>query len=89
MGDEQFDAYVPLLAGKRVALFSNHTGIVGDEISESDPPDVDRHFGLDASGMPLVCGEHILDAMETRAGGILLGNPKWAGPLLDRSPQRL
>ena len=30
LGDEQFDEYVPLLSGKRVALFSNHTGIVGD-----------------------------------------------------------
>ena len=31
LGDEQFDAYIPLLADKRVALFSNHTGIVGDK----------------------------------------------------------
>ena len=31
LGDEQFDIYIPLLAGKRVALFSNHTGIVGDK----------------------------------------------------------
>ena len=38
LGDEQFDAYIPLLADKRVALFSNHTGIVGDK---------DRHI-LDA-----------------------------------------
>lgn len=30
LGDEQFEAYLPLLEGKRVALFSNHTGIVGD-----------------------------------------------------------
>ncbi|MCR5058659.1 MAG: DUF1343 domain-containing protein [Clostridiales bacterium] len=30
LGDEQFDAYIPLLSGKRVALFSNQTGIVGD-----------------------------------------------------------
>ena len=38
LGDEQFDVYIPLLADKRVALFSNHTGIVGDK---------DRHI-LDA-----------------------------------------
>ena len=31
LGDEQFDAYIPLLADKRVALFSNQTGIVGDK----------------------------------------------------------
>lgn len=30
LGDEQFDAYLPLLSGKKIALFSNHTGIVGD-----------------------------------------------------------
>lgn len=29
-GDEQFDRYLPLLAGKRVALLTNQTGIVGD-----------------------------------------------------------
>lgn len=29
-GDEQPDAYLPLLQGKRVALFSNHTGMVGN-----------------------------------------------------------
>lgn len=38
LGDEQFDVYIPLLEDKRVALFSNHTGIVGDK---------DRHI-LDA-----------------------------------------
>ena len=29
-GDEQTEAYFPLLRGKRIALFSNHTGMVGD-----------------------------------------------------------
>lgn len=29
VGAEQFDCYVPLLKNRRVALFSNHTGIVG------------------------------------------------------------
>ena len=38
LGDEQFDVYIPLLEDKRVALFSNHTSIVGDK---------DRHI-LDA-----------------------------------------
>ena len=31
LGDEQFDAYIPLLEGKRIALFTNQTGIVGDK----------------------------------------------------------
>ena len=30
VGAERTDAYLPLLQGKRVALLSNHTGMVGD-----------------------------------------------------------
>ncbi len=30
-GDEQTDRYFPLLEGKRIAIFSNHTGMVGDK----------------------------------------------------------
>lgn len=33
LGDERFELYLPILEGKRVALFSNHTGIVGNQIS--------------------------------------------------------
>ena len=29
MGDEQTDVYLPILQGKRIALFSNHTGMIG------------------------------------------------------------
>ncbi len=69
LGNEQFDTYVPLLEGKRVALFSNHTGIVGDvtygndEVSYvNDSPDL-IHFGLDVNGNEISYGEHILDAL--------------------------
>ena len=31
LGDERTDEYFPLLKGKRVAIFSNHTGLVGDK----------------------------------------------------------
>ncbi len=31
VGAERIDSYVPLLKGKRVALLSNHTGMVGDK----------------------------------------------------------
>ena len=34
LGDEQFEEFLPLLEGKRVALFTNQTGIVGDEVFE-------------------------------------------------------
>lgn len=30
-GDERTEVYFPLLEGKRIALFSNHTGMVGDK----------------------------------------------------------
>jgi len=32
LGDERFTEYIPLLEGKRVAIFSNQSGIVGDVI---------------------------------------------------------
>ena len=35
LGDERFEEYVPVLAGKRVAVFSNQTGIVGDRVKGS------------------------------------------------------
>jgi uncharacterized protein YbbC (DUF1343 family) len=35
LGDERADVYLPLLEGKRVALFSNQSGIVGDKITGS------------------------------------------------------
>ena len=66
LGDEQFDAYIPLLEGKRVALFSNHTGIVGNAVSETGMTDENTAFGLDAEGSPLTYGEHILDALLER-----------------------
>ena len=34
LGDERFDEYLPLLEGKKVALFTNHTGIVGDDLEQ-------------------------------------------------------
>ena len=65
-GDVQFDKYIPLLNGKRVALFSNHTGIVGDSTSETGSPDENTRFGIGTDGKPLTYGEHILDALIER-----------------------
>ena len=70
LGDEQFDQYLPLLEGKRVALFTNHTGIVGDEnsglgeIGSADPTLIP--FGTNAAGEELTYGRHILDALLER-----------------------
>ena len=67
LGDAQFDAYIPLLAGRRVALFSNHSGIVGDMTSGlGDTAGIDESlipFGRDAGGNDIAYGEHVLDAM--------------------------
>ena len=30
LGDEQFDSYLPLLEGRRTAIYSNQSGLVGD-----------------------------------------------------------
>ena len=75
LGDEQGESYLPLLKDKRIALFSNHTGIVGDKIILSDgslhyggndlygKDDKSSliHFGLDSSGKKISYGQHILD----------------------------
>lgn len=82
LGDEQFDEYSPLLKGKRVALFVNHSGIVGDKIILSDgsvqyggfspentPAGSDWSvipFGSDADGNAVQYGEHILDFLLAR-----------------------
>ncbi len=36
LGDERLEEYLPLLKGKRVAVFSNQTGIVGDKVTGSE-----------------------------------------------------
>lgn len=70
LGDAQFDAYIPLLEGRRVALFSNHSGIVGDRTNGlGDTSGADASlipFGRDVDGSDIVYGEHVLDAMLAR-----------------------
>ena len=69
-GDEQFEEYLPLLEGKRVALFTNQTGIVGDKIDEAgEYAQVDASlipFGKDVEDNDIVYGQHILDALLER-----------------------
>ena len=45
LGDERFEEYLPLLEGKRVAVFSNQTGIVGDKVSGSKLADALFEYG--------------------------------------------
>ena len=76
LGDEQFEQYEPLLKDRRVALFSNHSGIVGDKITLSDgniqyggfvsssEKDISYiPFGKDLSGKSVSYGEHVLDSL--------------------------
>ena len=70
LGDEQFSAYLPLLEGKRVALLSNQSGIVGDQVDnwclqggqEVTPEMVNTPFGAPAdTTRPVTYGPHVLD----------------------------
>lgn len=45
LGDERFEEYLPLLEGKRVAVFSNQTGIVGDKVTGSKLADALVKYG--------------------------------------------
>lgn len=45
LGDERFEEYLPLLSGKRVAIFSNQTGIVGDRVKGCKLADALRESG--------------------------------------------
>lgn len=76
LGDEQFDEYEPVLKNKRIALLSNHSGIVGDKITLSDGTvqyggfsnndGTDSSlipFGKDSQGNDVTYGEHILDSL--------------------------
>ncbi len=71
LGDEQFDVYLPALEGKRVALFSNQSGIVGNRILNAVEPEngIDMTlipFGKNAEGEDVVYGAHILDELILR-----------------------
>lgn len=71
IGNAQFEAYIPLLEGKRVALFSNHSGIIGDMTSENESHDINTHFGVNNEGQALTYGEHVLDAMIKRGVNVV------------------
>ena len=57
LGDEQFSMYLPELSGKRVAVFSNQSGIVGDKVLKGRGPDLNA---------PKVYGPHLVDVLKNR-----------------------
>ena len=56
IGNERFEEYLPLLEGKRVALFTNQSGIVGFDMSKQ----IDDKVSFDQYPTE---GEHILDVL--------------------------
>ena len=80
LGNEQSEKYLPLLTGKKVALFSNHSGIMGDKIILQDGRELyggselygsseeaaDLPFGKDSEGNDISYGPHILDFLIER-----------------------
>ncbi|MBO6170015.1 MAG: DUF1343 domain-containing protein [Bacteroidales bacterium] len=72
LGDERFGEYLPLLEGRRVAILSNQSGIVGDKVynwcleggSEVTPETVGVPFGHPSDTANAVAyGPHLLDVL--------------------------
>lgn len=71
LGDERLEAYLPYLEGKKVAIFTNHTGIVGDRAegllvpAGSIPTEQNCTipFGTSKPGEKVVYGQHIVDLL--------------------------
>ena len=75
LGDERFGEYIPLLEGNRVAVFSNHSGIVGDKVKGSRLADDVRKHGItdqnslipflepSAPGGTIEYGPHLVDVL--------------------------
>ena len=72
LGDERFDVYLPLLEGKRVAIYSNPSGIVGDKVEgwclrggeEVTEATAGVSFGQPSDpSRPVVYGPHLLDVL--------------------------
>ena len=72
LGDERFGEYLPLLQNRRVALLSNQSGIVGDEVhnwclaggSEVTPESAGVPFGHPSDpSQPVTYGPHLVDVL--------------------------
>ncbi len=88
LGDERTDIYLPMLDGKRVALFTNQTGIVGnrietgtDSVAELPREDENTDTGSTDAGSIHVVGDTGADSLGDKedAGADSLGDKKDAG----------
>ena len=73
VGAEQTDEYLPLLKDKRVALFSNHTGIVGDkhtlDLLLEDGVNVTAIFSPEHGFRGTAgAGDHVADDVDEKTG---------------------
>ena len=77
VGAEQTEAYFPLLKGKRIALFSNHTGMVKDKHLLDIL--IENHFNVVAVFSPehgfrgdAGAGEHVSSSVDSKTGVAIL-----------------
>ncbi len=71
LGDERTEIYLPLLKGKRVAILSNQTGIVGDVVLDAEGKELERQqltteeSSIQPFGIPegAKYGPHVLDLL--------------------------
>ena len=72
LGDERFEEYLPLLEGRRVAVLSNQSGIVGDKVEnwclqggqEVTEASAGVPFGQPSdTARPVVYGPHLVDVL--------------------------
>ena len=85
LGDERFEEYVPGLEGKKVAVFSNHSGIVGDKITGSKLADALRESGgcfLVGEEFDRIAGIPFLEPSEP--GGTIEYGPHLVDVLLEK-----
>ena len=75
-GDERADVYLPLLEGKRVALFSNQSGIVGNRVIS---PSSEGGSGGDSSDRSSSAGRRKAGGEEGSAGAAKGGTDAEAG----------
>lgn len=73
LGDEQTSAYFPILKGKRIAIFSNHTGMIGDKHLLDIL--IENKFNVTAIFSPehgfrgdADAGEHITNSVDKKTG---------------------
>ncbi len=77
LGDERADIYLPLLDGKRVALFTNQTGIVGNRIMTGTDAEAD-----------LALEDENVDTGSTDAGSIHVVEDAGTASLKDKEDAR-